>query len=154
MDPPPLPFDPALAQELIDTRRHLDGALLPILQAIQGAFGCVPGEAVPLIAQALNLSRAEVHGVASFYADFRPHPHGRRVVRLCRAEACQAMGGEAVAQALLQRLGLGWGDTSPDGGITIEPVYCLGLCAVAPAALIDGDPRGGLDADAILAAVS
>ena len=147
-------WDPTLAQELIASRLHLEGPLLPILHAIQAAFGCIPREAVPLVAQALNLSRAEVHGVASFYADFRDAPHGRRVVKVCRAEACQSMGGEAAARALLQRLGLDWGGTTADGEITIEPVYCLGLCAVAPAALVDGEPVGRLDAATLIEAVA
>ena len=147
-------WDPALAQALIEARLHLEGPLLPILHAIQAAFGCVPRQAVPLVAQALNLSRAEVHGVVSFYADFRDSPHGRRVVRVCRAEACQSMGGEAAARALLQRLGLDWGGTTDDGELTVEPAYCLGLCAVAPAALIDGEPVGRLNAAALIGAAS
>jgi formate dehydrogenase subunit gamma len=147
-------WDPAIAQAAIASRLHLEGPLLPILHAIQSAFGCVPPEAVPLIAHALNLSRAEVHGVVSFYADFRATPHGRRVVKVCRAEACQSMGGEAAARALLQRLGLDWGGTTADGELTIEPVYCLGLCAVAPAALVDGEPVGRLCAESLIGAVA
>ncbi len=151
---PAKPWDPALAEAVIARRLALEGPLLPILHALQDAFGCVPDEAVPLIAQALNLSRAEVHGVVSFYADFRDAPAGRRVIRLCRAEACQSMGGEAAASALLSALGLDWGETSADGAITVEPVYCLGLCAVAPAALIDGEPHGRLDAAKLAAALA
>src|SRR6185503_15613563 len=120
--------------------------LLPILNDLLATFGCVPAEAVPVLAEALNLSRAEVHGVVSFYHDYRSRPPGRRLVKVCRAEACQSMGGEAVAASLLSRLGIGWGGTTGDGEVTVEPVYCLGLCAVAPAALVDGEPVGRLDA--------
>lgn len=116
--------------------------MLPILHAIQAAFGHVPPAAVPLIAQALNLGRAEVHGVVSFYHDFRDHPAGRHVLRLCRAEACQATGGEAVAEAALKRLGLDWHGTTANGAVTIEPVFCLGLCACGPAAEMDGELIG------------
>jgi formate dehydrogenase subunit gamma len=146
------PWDPGLAQPLIDAHKDLEGPLLPILHAMQDTFGCVPREAVPLIAETLNLSRAEVHGVVSFYADFQAAPHGRRVVRVCRAEACQSMGGEAVAAALLTRLGVDWGGTTAGGEVTIEAVYCLGLCAVAPAALVDGEPVGRLSPERLIAA--
>ena len=98
-----------------------------------------------MIAEALNLSRAEVYGVVSFYHDFRSAPPGRHVLKLCRAEACQAMGGAALAENLLQREHLSWGDTTRDGCLTIEPTYCLGLCACAPAALLDGEPVARLD---------
>jgi formate dehydrogenase subunit gamma len=137
-------WNPELAEAIIARRLDEPGSCLPILHDLQDAFGCVPEAAVPMVARALNLSRAEVHGVVSFYHDFRHEPAGRRVVRLCRAEACQSMGGEAAARALLKALGLDWGQTTPDGAITVEPVYCLGLCAVAPAALIDGEPVGRL----------
>lgn len=148
------PWNADLAQGIIDGRLTLDGALLPILHALQEAFGCVPREAVPLVADALNLTRAEVHGVVTFYADFREQPHGRRVLRVCRAEACQSMGGERAAAALLERLGVDWGGTTPDGEITVEPVYCLGLCAVAPAALVNGEPVGRLDGERLIAAAT
>jgi formate dehydrogenase subunit gamma len=111
----------------------------------------VPREVVPVIAHALNLSRAEVHGVVSFYHDFRERPAGRRVVKLCRAEACQAMGGSAVSQAVLKHLRIGWGETTADEGVTVEAVYCLGLCSVAPAALVDGEPHGRVDAKHLIA---
>ena len=150
----PEPWDPELAGRLIESRLGLEGPLLPILHDLQAAFGCVPAEAVPLVAQALNLSRAEVHGVVSFYSDFRATPHGRRVVKVCRAEACQSMGGEAAAAALLRRLGVDWGGTTADGEVTVEPVYCLGLCAVAPAALVDGEPVGRLDGASLIAAAA
>ncbi len=118
--------------------------MLPILHDIQHAFGCVPEEAVPLIAKAMNLSRAEVHGVVTFYHDFRRTPPGRHTVQICRAEACQAMGGDAIADKAQKLLGIGFGDTSNDGRVSLEPIYCLGLCACAPAAMIDGEVVGRL----------
>ncbi|TWB44843.1 formate dehydrogenase gamma subunit [Nitrospirillum viridazoti] len=127
---------------------------MPILHALQETFGHVPEDAVPLLADALNLSRADVHGIVSFYHDFREAPAGRHVVKLCRAEACQSMGGHALAEGLLRRLGLDWGGTTGDGQVTIEPVYCLGLCACAPAALIDGRPLGRLNRERLDAAVN
>jgi len=143
------PWSPARAEEIIAPYLSREGALLPILRALQEAFGCVPREAAPLVARALNLSRAEVHGVVTFYHDFREAPPGRRVVKLCRAESCQAMGAEAAGRFLLAALGLPhadpWGGTTPDGAVTVEAVYCLGLCAVSPAALIDGEPLGRID---------
>jgi formate dehydrogenase subunit gamma len=120
---------------------------------VQGAFGCIPRDAVPVIAHALNLTRAEVYGVVSFYHDFRERPAGRRVVKLCRAEACQSMGGNALAAKALKHFAIGWGETSADGRATVEPVYCLGLCSVAPAALIDGEPHGKLDEKRLIALV-
>lgn len=132
-----IPWDAELASRIVTAKLTLDGPLLPILHALQDAFGCIPEEAVPFLAQSLNLSRAEVFGVVTFYHDFRREPAGRVVVKLCRAEACQAVGGPTAADALLSRHKIGWGQTTPDGALTVEPVYCLGLCAVAPAALIN-----------------
>lgn len=132
---------------IIEAHRGLDGALLPILHALQHTFGFVPQAALPQIAEALNISKAEVHGVTSFYHDFRSAPAGRHVVRVCRAEACQAMGGEAVAAAALDRLGLDWRGTTADGSVTIEPVFCLGLCACGPAAMVDDRLHGRVDAE-------
>lgn len=134
------------ARAIIAAHGDRDGAMLPILHAIQDHFGYVPREAEPVIAEALNLSRAEVHGVITFYHDFRREPAGRHVLKICRAEACQSLGSEANAQRLLERLGLEWGGTTPDRRITVEAVYCLGLCATAPSALLDGAPAGRLDA--------
>jgi formate dehydrogenase subunit gamma len=114
------------------------GAMLPILHDLQEVFGCVCAEAVPLLADALNLSRAEVHGVVTFYHDFRRAPPGRHVVKLCQAEACQAMGCRDLAGHASARLGVALGDTTPDGRVTLKAVYCLGLCATAPAAMVDG----------------
>jgi formate dehydrogenase subunit gamma len=133
------------AQEIIDARLHLDGAALPILHALQEEFGYVHREAVPMVAQALNLSRAEVHGVVSFYHDFREAPSGRHVLKLCRAEACQSMGADTLANAVRDRLRVGWHETTQDGRLTLEPVFCLGLCACAPAAMLDGKVVGALD---------
>jgi formate dehydrogenase subunit gamma len=136
-------------------RQHVNrpGATLPILHALQEAFGHVPEEAMPLIAHALNLSRAEVHGVVTFYHDFRREPPGRHVLKLCRAEACQAMGSDNLAARAEQRLGITLGETTLDGRITVEAVCCLGLCACAPSAMLDGEVIGRLDAarlDALL----
>jgi formate dehydrogenase subunit gamma len=115
---------------------------LPVLHAIQDAIGYVPPDAVPHIAHALNLSRAEVHGVLTFYHHFRSAPPGRQVVQLCRAEACQAMGGEALAARIKAWLGIDFHQTSADGAVSLEPVYCLGNCACSPAVMIDGTLHG------------
>ena len=128
--------------------------MLPILHALQEAFGHVPEAAVPMIAEALNLSRAEVHGVVTFYHDFRREPPARHVLKLCRAEACQAAGGDALAARAEARLGIALGNTTPDERVTLEPIYCLGLCATAPSAMLDGRVVGRLDEkrlDALLA---
>lgn len=146
-------WTPEQVREIAAAHASLEGPLLPILHAVQATYGFIPSGAVPIVAEALNLTRAEVHGVITFYHDFREAPAGRRVVKICRAEACQATGGEAVAAALLANLETDWGDTTPDGGITVEAVYCLGLCAVAPAALVDGEPVGRLTASRLSEAV-
>ncbi|WP_436718016.1 formate dehydrogenase subunit gamma [Roseibium algicola] len=125
----------------------LEGPLLPMLHGLQADFGYVPQAAVELIAEALNLSKAEVHGVISFYHDFRKAPAGRHVVKICRAEACQAVGGEALGEAVLAKLGLDWHGTTRNGAVTLEPVYCLGLCACAPAAMVDGKVIGRVTED-------
>ncbi|NNM72437.1 formate dehydrogenase subunit gamma [Enterovirga aerilata] len=148
------PWDPALAAEIIGRHASLDGATLPILHALQETFGYVDREAVPMIAEALNLSRAEIHGVVTFYHDFRSAPAGRHVVKLCRAEACQSVGAVELADHAKRRLGVDWHGTTFDSRITLEPVFCLGLCACGPAALIDGEPVSGLDAAAFDAAVA
>jgi formate dehydrogenase subunit gamma len=120
--------------DIIAAHRRREGPLLPILHDIQAEWGHVPQAALPVIAAALGLTRAEVHGVVSFYHDFRDHPSGRHVLRLCRAEACQSMGADALADSLREALGLDWHETTPDGRLTLEPVFCLGLCACAPSA--------------------
>ena len=143
----PAPVSPAQKDEvlaIVARHKNRPGPLLEILHDVQRSLGYVPAEAVPLIAGALNLSRAEVHGVVSFYHYFRSAPHGRRVLRLCRAEACQSMKGRAIEQHAMKRLGIGFGETTPDGAITLEAVYCLGLCACSPAAMIDEEVHGRL----------
>lgn len=147
------PWEPARASDIIAGLTHKDGATLLMLHALQQAFGYVPQDAEPMIAQALNLSRAEVHGVLTFYPDFRREPPGRHVLKLCRAEACQAAGGDALAAHVETRLGVTFGATTADGAVTLEPAYCLGLCATAPSAMINERVVGRLDAgklDALL----
>ena len=141
--------EPGLAPEqrravldAIEPRKALPGALLPVLHAVQEALGHVPRDAVPLIAQALNLSRADVHGVVSFYHYFRSEPCGRHVLQVCRAESCQAVGGTALEAHAKRALGVDWHGTTADGAVTLEPVYCLGNCALSPAVMLDGELHG------------
>lgn len=146
-------WNTGLAAGIIARHSGDEGALLPILHGLQETFGYIPELVVPMVAEALNLSRAEVHGVVTFYHDFREEPAGRRVLKLCRAEACQACGGDALAAQAEARLGIKLGDTTPNGSVTLEPIYCLGLCSVAPSAMLDGRVVGRLDAgklDALL----
>ena len=126
-----------VVRAVLDEHAHQPGAMLPVLHGIQDRLGYVPDEAVPLVAKRLNVSRAEVHGVITFYHHFRRTPPGRHVVRLCQAEACQAVGSDALAEHAKRRLGCGFHETTADGAITLEPVYCLGLCANGPSALVD-----------------
>ena len=133
------------AGKIIVDFREQDGSLLQILHVLMAEFGYIDREVEPLIAEALNISRAEVHGVVTFYHDFREQPAGRHVLKLCRAEACQACGGDAIAARAEARLGVKLGDTSADGRVTLEPVYCLGLCATGPSAMLDGRIVGRLD---------
>lgn len=135
----------ARTRSIVADLRFLEGPLLPILHEVQEEFGYVPQEALPIIAEELNLSRAEVHGVMTFYHDYRDHPAGRHVLKLCRAEACQSMGGDAVAERVKRLLGIDFHQTTLDGSVTLEPVYCLGLCACAPAAMLDGEVHGRVD---------
>lgn len=140
--------------EIIAEHSHVEGGTLVILHALQQAFGYVPEPAIPMVALALNLSRAEVHGVFTFYHDFRHEPAGKHVLKLCRAEACQAAGGDALAARAEQKLGVKIGHTTPDKQVTLEPIYCLGLCATAPSAMFDGRIVGRLDTarlDALMA---
>lgn len=132
----------AAIQEAIATHRALPGALLPILHTIQEALGWVPAESVPIIAAALNLSRAEVHGVIGFYPHFHGTLPGRQVLQICRAESCQAMGAEALAAHATARLGIDFHQTTADGELTLEPVYCLGNCACSPAIRIGDEIHG------------
>ena len=138
-------WNEARATAIVAARSEQEGAMLPILHDLQAVFGCVPLAAVPLIATILNLSRAEVHGVVTFYHDFRREPPGRHVLRLCRAEACQALGADALAAHARATLGCDWHETTANGAVTLEPVFCLGLCAIGPAALLDGEPLARLD---------
>ena len=139
--------------EILAAHQGLEGPLLPILHAIQADFGHVPQSAIPQIAAALTLSKAEVHGVISFYHDFREAPAGRHVIKLCRAESCQAVGADAVAGRIKAALGIDWHETTPDGRVTLEPVFCLGLCACGPAAMVDGQLVGRCD-ETLVAKVS
>ena len=134
-----------IASDLIASHAGREGPLLPILHDFQATFGTIPDAAVAMVAQALNLSRAEVHGVVTFYHDFRHEPAGRHVLKLCRAEACQSCGGDALAAQAEAHLGVALGETSANGGVTLEAVYCLGLCATAPSAMLDGRVVGRLD---------
>ena len=137
-----LDWDRAAVAAIAGSLKDEPGALMPILRRIQDDLGWVPRDCVPLLAEILNLSRAEVYGVLSFYHDFRHAPPGRNVVRVCRAESCQAAGGEALADHIKQRLGIGFGETTHDRAFTLEAVYCLGNCACSPAAVIDNEPIG------------
>lgn len=132
----------AIVRSLKDT----PGALLPILHRVQQELGCIPSDAVPVIASELNLTRAEVHGVISFYHDFRTEPAGRNIVRICRAESCQALGAEALAAQACRRLGIDFGATTRDGSVTLVPVYCLGNCACSPAMMVNETLYGHLSA--------
>lgn len=118
------------------------GALLPILHEIQDELGYIPAEAVPVIAKDLNLTRAEVHGVVSFYHHFRSEAPGRHIMRVCQAESCQAMGSVALTASIKQQLGIDFHQTTKDKAFTLEPVYCLGNCALSPAMMVDGDLYG------------
>jgi formate dehydrogenase subunit gamma len=144
-NPHETPSDAAIL-DAISAQISLEGPLLPMLHALQAAFDHVPQAAVPILAQTLNISAAEVHGVVSFYHDFKEAPSGRHVVKICRAEACQAVGANVLADATLEKLGVAWHGTTANGAVTIEPVYCLGLCACGPAAMVDGKVVGRVDA--------
>lgn len=132
----------AVVADAIESLKHEDGPLLPILHEVQDRLGYVPREAVPVIAKALTLSRAEVHGVVTFYHHFRQEKAGRTVVQVCRAEACQALGCESLIEHAKQSLGVDFHGTTPDGGVTLEAVYCLGNCACGPAVMVGDDLHG------------
>lgn len=138
-----------LIEDWVNVHGRSRDRLLPLLHWVQEETGYIDDHVVPAIARALNLSRADVHGVVTFYHDFRRAPAGRHVVKLCRAESCQARGGAAMEAAAAQRLGVAMGGTRRDGQVTLEPVYCLGLCAVGPNALVDGRPVARIDAAAL-----
>jgi formate dehydrogenase subunit gamma len=143
------PWNEGRAREIIAGFADTDGASLPILHALQATFGYVPLDAEPLVASALNISRAEVHGIVTFYHEFRRKVPGRHMLHVCRAEACQAVGAEAVGAHLRQALGVDWHGTTQDGAVTLQPVFCLGLCATGPSALLDGHPVGRLNTSRI-----
>lgn len=136
------PWDIEVARARIDALASLPGALLPVLHALQDEFGYIDDAAIPLITDALNLSRAEVVGVIHFYHDFRTEPPGRHVLRVCRAEACQSMGSERLVAHIEGRTGTAMGTTDEDGQLTLEDVYCLGNCALSPAVMLDGRLHG------------
>lgn len=147
-------FDVDLARTLIDRKRDAPGATLPILHDLQEQFGYIDDRVIPLIAEALNISRAETLGVISFYHDFRRSPLDGRVLKLCRAESCQAMGCEELVSHLEVRHGIKADDEDDHSGLHVETVYCLGNCALSPSALLDGQPIGRLDRDRIDAIVA
>ena len=147
-------FDLDLARTLIERKRDALGATLPILHDLQEQFGYIDDALIPLIADALNISKAETLGVISFYHDFRRAPVDGRVLKLCRAESCQSMGCEDLVSHLEHRHGLKVDDEENHSGLHVETVYCLGNCALSPAALLDGAPIGRLDRDRIDAIVA
>jgi formate dehydrogenase subunit gamma len=147
-------FDVDLARTLIDRKQRTPGAMLPILHDLLEQFGYIDDAAIPLIAEALNISRAETLGVVSFYHDFRRSPVDGRVLKLCRAESCQAMGCEDLVSHLALRHGLSVDGEDEGSGIHVESIYCLGNCALSPAALFDGQPIGRLDRDRLDAIVA
>lgn len=137
-----MPWQPEIAKALIDERRAMPGAVIPILHALQDRFGYVDKDAVPMIAEALNLSRAEVYGVVTFYHDFRAAPPGRHVIKVCRAESCQSMGCDSLIAHIEKKVGARLKHTSADNAVTLEPVYCLGNCALSPALMWNDELYG------------
>jgi formate dehydrogenase subunit gamma len=132
----------ARVREIAEAHRGWRGPLLPVLHAINDELGHVDQDDVPVVADTLNLAVAEVHGVISFYRDFRRAPAGRATVRICRAEACQSVGADALAEHACARLGVDVGETTPDGAVTLDEVFCLGNCALGPSVQVDGSLRG------------
>lgn len=139
-------WDAGRALARIRELEKMPGALLPVLHALQEEFGYVDNAAIPLVAEALNISQAEVHGVISFYHDFRRTAPGRHVLRICRAEACQSMGSDALVGHVEKRLGIKMGETTADRSISLQPVYCLGNCALSPSVMLDDQPYGRVSA--------
>lgn len=131
---------------VISAHLSKEGPLLPMLHALQERFGHIPAGAADVLAGALNISKAEIHGVISFYHDFREKPAGRHVLKICRSEACKAVGADALAEATLAKLGLDWHGSTTGGALTVEPVYCLGLCACGPAVMLDDKVAGRVNA--------
>lgn len=137
----------AIFKDIIARYKQHEGPLLPILHAIQDEFEFIPSEAIQYIADGLNLSRADVHGVMSFYHDFRQQAPGKNILKLCRAEACQSMGGKNLSDQIMQKYNIDWHKTTTDNSLTLEPVFCLGLCANGPAAMLNDKPMVELDID-------
>lgn len=133
-----------VVRTVVADHRDQRGSLLPILHAVQAELGCVPQEAIPVLADELNLSRADVHGVVTFYHDFRREPAGRTTVRICRAEACQALGADGLL-GYAREAGLALGETTADGSVTVEQVFCLGNCALGPSVEVNGRLYGRMD---------
>lgn len=155
METSPVDRGPDL-QRILAQFKDRPGPLLEVLHAVQATFGFIPPEAIAPIAESLNLSRADVHGVVTFYHHFRSTPPGQHVLQLCRAESCQAVGGESLAEHARKRLGVDFHERTPDGRFSLEPVYCLGHCACSPAVMLDGQPYGRMtpeQLDALLAGV-
>lgn len=144
----------ATIQEITDALKNKPGALLPILHSVQDTLGYIPPESVPQIASALSLSRAEVHGVISFYHYFRDTPPGKHTIHLCRAESCQAMGGKQLENHVKTKLGIDFHETTPDGQFSLEPVYCLGNCACSPAMQVDEEIYGRVSEKAFDATIN
>lgn len=140
-------WDPTRARKIASALASTPGACLPILHALQEEFGYIHQDAIPIVADVLNLSRAEIVGVVNFYHDFRQEPPGQHLVRVCRGEACQSMGSEELVKQLTHSLSTGLGKTTADGTISLEPAYCLGNCALSPAAMIDGKLHGRVTAE-------
>jgi formate dehydrogenase subunit gamma len=150
MSTAPAAFDTVLATKIVSGLASVPGGLLPALWEMQETFGHIPRPALAILAKGFNITEAEVYGVASFYHDFRlDRPRGKHVLKLCRAEACQASGADAVAAHVKKKLGVDWGGTTADGEWTLEPVFCLGLCACGPAAMVDDEVHAILDNDAV-----
>ena len=144
----------ATVRRIVAQHRERPGPLIEILHDVQAAFGYVPAAAVPVVAEELNLSRAEVHGVVTFYHFFRRSPPGAHTVSLCQAESCQSMGAETLAQHARRRLGIDFHETTADGRFSLEPIYCLGNCACSPAAMIDGRLYGRVTPEAFDALIA
>jgi formate dehydrogenase subunit gamma len=140
-------WDNERAVTLVEQRKNMPGALLPILHALQDEFGYVDESIVPAIADALNVSKADVHGTISFYHDFRHHPPAKHILKMCRAESCQSMGCDAVIDHVEKRLGAKLGESTADGTFTLDAVYCLGNCSLSPAVMLDGKPYGRVSAE-------
>lgn len=149
----PIAWDATAARQIAEDLKGMDGPLIPILHALNERFGCITDEGMRMIADVLNITRAEVQGVVGFYHDFRREPPGRHVIKMCRAEACQSMGCEDLAARLERSLGIPFGSTTPDRRVTLDAVYCLGNCALSPAVMVDGEVYGRCDEAKVLALV-